>query len=305
MTKHIGVVVVTYFAEGEIAACLKSIAAQHIAHVKITAFVSDNGSTDKTRDIATAHKAVVTANGKNLGFSKAVNVGVKAAYKHGCDTILVLNPDAALKPNALKLMLDVLNSSDDIGGVGPTMLHGDGSPANVGYYLKAPTWLTVTLFSTFLRPWALKHPKFVARYEETDFSSTREVEQIPGACLLVTKKHLDDIGFLDEDFVIWFEDVEWCYRARKKGYRLLVCPEAEVLHEGGVSFDRWKSFEKAVTFYVSMRTFFRKAKPFSLPFVICSLCCNALVVYVKNHDRDQLRFIKRLLIGRPGRLPNS
>lgn len=302
----VGVVVVSYNDAEEIADCLTSIAEQTGKGIRIQAIVVDNNSQDDSVVIAASYKAVVIANGKNLGFAKAVNMGAKKAYGLGCDTILIFNPDAVLLPGSLQAMLKVLRSSEDIGAVGPLMVHSDGSLANKGYYLKAPTLLTVTCFSTWLRPWALKHPSLVKRYEEsalTDKSSQTDVEQIPGACLLVSKKDLRRIGLLDEEFAIWFEDVEWCYRARKMGYRLVFCPDAHVVHEGGVSFARWTGLTKAVTFYVSMKTYFRKCKPLSLPFVISVLCLNALVVYLKNHDKDQLRFIKHFLRQKTGTLP--
>jgi GT2 family glycosyltransferase len=303
----VGVVVVTYNDGGEIADCLKSIAEQATKDTRVQAVVVDNNSQDDSISIAKSYKAAVVANGKNLGFAKAVNIGVKKAYELGCDTILIFNPDAALLPGSLQAMLKVLRSSEDIGAVGPLMVHNDGSLANEGYYLKAPTLLTVTCFSTWLRPWALKHPSLVKKYEEgglTDKSGQADVEQIPGACLLISKKDLQRIGLLDEDFAIWFEDVEWCYRARKMGYRLVFCPDAHVVHEGGVSFARWKGLQKAVTFYVSMKTYFKKCKPLSLPFVIIVLCLNAIVVYLKNHDKDQLRFIKHFLKQKTGTLPD-
>lgn len=300
---HVGVVIVSYNSAGEIGACIQSVLDQVDSLLRVTPIVVDNNSKDDSLKVATKKNAITIANGKNLGFSRAVNIGIKKAYELGCDTILILNPDAMLRAGSLKSMWQLFQTSDDIGAVGPSMVHNDGSLANEGYYLKAPSALTVGCFSTMLRPWALKKDFLVRRYEERDLVHVRNVEQVPGACIFTSKAKLDKIGLLDEDFAIWFEDVEWCYRARRKGYRMVFCPDARVVHEGGVSFAKWEGLDKSVTFYVSMKTFFRKHKPLEYPLVILFLCLNAFGVYLKNHDKNQLRFIKRFVKQRTGKLP--
>ncbi len=296
--------VVSYNSASELSTCIQGAKkAIKQAGVRGDIIVIDNNSQDDSLGIASAAGALTVDNGKNLGFSKGVNIGVRKAYQLGCDTILLLNPDASLLPSSLKPMLEVLHSSADIGAVGPSMVRSDGSLSNEGYYLKTPSLLTVVCFSTWLRPWSLKQRFLMKRYEESDLTQQRDVDQIPGACVLASKKNFQKIGLLDEDFAIWFEDVEWSYRAREKGFRLVFCPDARVVHEGGISFAKWIGLEKSVTFYVSMKTFFRKHKPISLPFVVLALCINAFVVYLKSHDKDQLRFIKRILTQRTGTLP--
>lgn len=305
MKIKVGAVIVSYNSGAELGACITSVYAQSSPEIEATPIIVDNDSSDNSVLIAKKTKAIVKANSSNLGFSKAVNLGIREAYRIDCTYILVLNPDAILKPGSLATMLKALSASDDnIAAVGPFMVHEDGSPANEGYYLKAPSLLTVSSFSTLLRPWALKRKFLVNRYEEQNLTAMRPVEQIPGACLLVGKKHLDSIGLLDEDFAIWFEDVEWSYRARRMGYKLLFCPDAHVIHEGGVSFSKWDGLEKSVTFYVSLKTFFRKHKPLSYPLIVCVLVLNAFVSYTKSRDKNHLRFIKRFVGQRKGELPN-
>lgn len=303
MKPKVGVVIVSYNSSSELHKCVRSVLDQQSKNFSAQVFVVDNNSKDKSVSVAKKAGAKVVKSQKNLGFSKGVNLGIKEAFQEHCNSILILNPDAILKKGSLDAMLDCLNSNNNVAAVGPLMVHSNGSPANEGYYLKAPSLLTVTCFSTLLRPWALRKNILTSRYEEKNLIAEREVEQIPGACLLVNKDTLEKIGLLDEDFAIWFEDVEWSYRARKFGYRLLFCPDAHVVHEGGVSFSKWEGLEKSVTFYVSMKTFFRKHKPISYPFVVIVLCINAFISYVKGRDKNQLRFIKRLIIQKQGVLP--
>ena len=234
-----------------------------------------------------------------------MNAGIKYLFSKGAHYVLILNPDAIVLPTSLAKMVATLEHDSTIGAVGPTMVDSKGKSATSGYYLKAPSWLSILLYSTFLRPRFLRKRFIVTHvYEEAGLDTDREVEQIPGACLLTTRPILERTGLLDEDFAIWFEDVEWCYRARKKGYKMWFCHDAIVQHEGGVTFAKWKDLNKAVTFYVSMKTFFRKHKPLSYPLVVLIIIGNSLVLYVKNKDRSNLTFAKKFLRQHYGVLPN-
>lgn len=306
MDKKIGIVIVSYNSANELAACIKAAktAAQEAALEPVVIMV-DNNSKDESVQTAKKGGALTIANKTNLGFSAGVNQGIKAAFKNGCEFILILNPDLIMSTKSLSAMLSLLKSDSSIGAVGPSMIDKAGKPANDNYYIKAPSWMSVSLFSTFLRPHALKHPLLVNSFwAEGDMKTSREVEQIPGACLLTSKPVLDKVGLLDEDFAIWFEDVEWCYRARKNGFKMWFCAEAPVEHEGGTSFERWQSLDKAVTFYVSMKTFFNKHKPLSGVLVRLALTLNSLALFIKNHDKSNLVFLKKFWTQKRGVLPS-
>lgn len=306
-TSGVGVVVVSYNSESELQNCIRSCN-EAFAAAKVTGevVVVDNNSKDDSVPIAKKAGAAVIANTKNGGFSFAVNQGLhRLLQDKSFDYFLILNPDALLSAKSLKAMLESFNADTKIGAVGPSMSDAKGESTNEGYYLKAPSWISVLLFSTFLRPFFIRHKWFVKTfYEESNLSGSRAVEQIPGACLLTSRAVLDDVGLLDEDFAIWYEDVEWCYRARKKGYKMWFCEEATLQHVGGVSFAKWQNLDKAVTFYVSMKTFFRKHKPVSYWLVLLALSLNSLVLYIKSRDRSNLVFLKRLLATKRGKLPD-
>lgn len=302
----VGAVIVTYNSAADIEACVQSFNHQLIdkGEVDYLTVVVDNASKDSSAKIATKFASHVIQNNVNRGFSVAVNQGIRWLQNNNADYLLILNPDAVLKPGAIKNLLSVLDSSPSIGAVGPKMVDSNNLDVNKGYYLKAPSALTVTFFSTFLRPWALKKAWLVGQYEENLTDRIQDVDQIPGAAIFTSAEKLEAIGLLSEAFSIWFEDVEWCYRARKKGFRMVFVPKAEFIHEGGVSFAKWNDINKAITFYTSMKTFFRMHKPVSLPFVMLTIVGNALFVGLKNKDRSQLVFIKRFLKQKRGLLPD-
>ena len=141
-------------------------------------------------------------------------------------------------------------------------------------------------------------------YQECNLIEDRKVEQIPGACLMMTSKVLKNIGKLDEDFAIWFEDVEWSYRARQLGYKLLYVNTAHAIHEGGVSFKKWNDINMDITFYVSMKTFFKKNKPVQGFFVKLVVTFQRLLFLVFKRDKKQITFIKKFWTLKKGILPN-
>ena len=303
--QKIGIVIVSYNSSTELKACIKAAAAStKYAGLDGEIIVVDNHSKDDSCDQAKQAGAAVIANKQNTGFAVAVNQGIRKAFTLHCQYVLILNPDAILSKSALKLMKESFEPDQHVGAVGPSMVDKKGNSTTQGYYLKAPSWLSVLLFSTFLRPRALKHPRLVRSiYEETDLISDRSVAQIPGACLFTSRPVLDEVGLLDEDFAIWYEDVEWCYRARKHHYAMMYCHKAVVEHVGGVSFEKWQSLDKAVTFYVSMKTFFRKHKLLSYPLVIAIVLLNSLALYIRHGDRSNLIFAKKFLSQKRGVLP--
>ncbi len=306
MKRNVGIVIVSYNSADELKECVsKALAAITKAGVEGNVVVVDNNSKDNSVKVCKSLNVECIANKENKGFSVAVNQGIKRLFELKATDILILNPDAMMDPECLQFMLAELDKHEGVGAVGPSMLDASGKSTTDGYYLKAPSWISVMLFSTFLRPFFIKKPFFVNHfYQEANLSDSRTVEQIPGACLLVPKPVLDDIGLLDEDFAIWFEDVEWSYRARKHGYKLWFCAPAKVVHEGGVSFSKWQSLDKAVTFYVSMRTFFIKHKPVSSLMVQLVLIGNSFALYLKSRDKSNLVFIKRYLKQKKGVLPS-
>lgn len=304
---RIGAVVVSYNSADDLVSCLEGFLGQQSGSLKLEACVVDNNSKDAS--VAVAKKVArthVIASENNDGFSVAVNKGIRYFRERQFDYVIILNPDATMQKKSVQTMLNAFESHKNIGAVGPAMLHADGTDASDGYYLKAPSFLTVACFSTGLRPYAIKRPWLMRRYEEDlSLGASRMVEQIPGACLLTSMAILDRIGDLDEDFAIWFEDVEWSYRARKFGLELWFEPAAKVVHEGGVSFAKWNDMNKAVTFYVSMKTFFKKHKPLSYPLVVLVILANSFLLFVKNRDRSNLVFAKRFLKQKKGLLPKA
>jgi len=173
------------------------------AHTKIEyeLIVVDNGSTDNSVKYLEKQNVKVIKNGENLGFSKAINIGTRISRG---EYILWLNNDIIIKADGwLKYMVDEFNKIPNCGAVGPS--GGRIHPTTLQYI-------------------GGYHPFYKG-----------EVEYIEGWCLLTSKKVLDDVGFLDEDFFMFAEDSEWCFRAKKKGYKIIQIPNVPILHLGSMT----------------------------------------------------------------------
>ncbi|MDD5383772.1 MAG: glycosyltransferase family 2 protein [Gallionella sp.] len=227
--------------------------------------VVDNASTD---DSITALRNTFPAtriicNERNLGFAVACNLGAQTADgKH----ILFLNPDCILEHNAISLLIQAANSAPDVGMVGGLLTNPDGTE-QVGGRRAVPTpW------RSFVR--AFGFSKLSNRYPRlfSDFSLHKqplpdrpiEVEAISGACMLVRRDALEEVGLLDEGYFMHCEDLDWCMRFRQKGWKILFVPDAKMIHHQGHCsksrpiFVEWHKHKGMMRFY---RKFFRHQYP--------------------------------------------
>ena len=253
------VVIVNYNAGKLLSDSVASVLAAGAA----SAIVVDNGSTDGSlehleRVTGNARLAVIR-NGRNLGFAAACNVGARASSAR---RILFLNPDSVLAVDALARMLDVLDRSDAVGMAGGLLCNPDGSEQPGGRRVFP------TPKRAFMRAFGLS---CLARFFPgmfSDFLLHKEplpaapivVEAISGACMLVKREAMDDVGLWDEGYFLHCEDLDWCMRFRQKGWRVLFVPDARVTHVRGACsrsrpfFVEWHKHHGMLRFY---RKFFR------------------------------------------------
>lgn len=229
--------------------------------------VVDNKSTDESLDsILFDPQIKIIHNNSNLGFAVACNIGTKIATG---SHLLYLNPDCEFKPPALDKLLGILNSDQSVGMVGGLILNSDGSE-QAGARRAIPTpW------RSFVRAFGLA--KLSKRWPRLffDFHLHKqpiptlpiEVEAISGACMLVKREAITDVGLWDEGYFLHCEDLDWCMRFRLKGWKILFVPDAVVHHAKGISssgrpvFVEWHKHRGMIRFY---RKFFQHQYPFGL-----------------------------------------
>ena len=211
----------------------------------------DNHSGDESVHTVQEHFPWVKlmANAENLGFPRATNQAIaEASGKY----LLLLNPDTVVKPGAITALLAFMETQDHVGAAGPRLLNADQTlqPS----CSPSPTLLR-ELWRLFHLDWLYPY----AEYPLTRWSRYRahQVDVIKGACLLVRRKVLEQVGGLDEDFFIYSEEVDLCKRIQQAGWQLYWLPPAEVIHYGAQSTQQ-VAHEMFLNLYRYKVLYFRK-----------------------------------------------
>lgn len=219
------VVIVNYRTAELVIDCVRKLRRSPPSLAAMRIAVVDNGSGDGSleRLLAALPDETVIDAGGNLGFAKGNNLVLR-----GCDSdyALLLNSDAAISGASLDLMIAALRDNPRVGAVGGRIVDMDGG-ADQDYPAHFPT------LGQMLRRMVLG-PQFPALGRTTPVEMTR----LHGACMMVRRDVLAEVGLLDEDFFMYDEDVDWCLRIRAAGWRLWLLPDALVPHLGGASSGR-------------------------------------------------------------------
>lgn len=283
-SRRLTVVIVSYNSAPELTRCL-AVLSSATRGIDATVVVVDNGSRDNSVDIARAAGAVVIENRRNVGFARAVNAGLRVSQG---DLLLLLNPDVELAPGSITALAEALDRTGAT-AVGPCTVDSEGRVNTTRYYLKAPTFWQVLFFYTRLFGASQSEYRRCRWFNECGLGEeVREVDQIPGACLLTTADAIDRIGPFDERFPIWFEDVDWSERVRRAGGRLLYIGSIVITHSSGASFARWRSPTKEAMFYRSLLLYCRKFHwwwPFAWLLVIADRIARLVVTRRAEHAR--------------------
>ena len=260
------VIIVNYNAGRLLTESVQSVLAQGALHV----FVVDNDSHDESLAYLSAsisdNRIRIIRNGNNLGFAAACNIGVRGSV---AETLLFLNPDSVLAPGSLRRMIEVLESTPSIDMVGGLLCNPDGSEQPGGRRLFP------TPRRAFIRAFGLSHLSKWFPSLFSDFLLHKEplplvptpVESISGACMLVKREALEDVGMWDDGYFLHCEDLDWCMRFRLKNWLVMFVPDARVIHVWGACsrsrpfFVEWHKHHGMLRFY---RKFFKKKYPGSL-----------------------------------------
>lgn len=195
--------------------------------------VVDNASSDGSAAMVRGEfpEVRLIANDRNAGYAAGNNQGLRMAQG---EAVLLLNPDTEVPAGALERLLNVLEAHPDVGAVAPRLIGPDGRPqASVRGFPAPGALLAECLGLAALFPRSRRLGSYRLRHWPLD--DERDVDQPMMSCLLIRRQALDDVGLLDEAFPIFFNDVDWCYRARQRGWRIRFTPRVDVLHHGGAS----------------------------------------------------------------------
>lgn len=227
------VVIVNFNAGTYLAAAVESVLAQNQA---VEIIVIDNNSSDdsiaRLQDRHSDAEVLVIQLDANHGFAHACNIGI--AQARGA-TLLLLNPDCRMAPQALERLKAALESRPNLGMVGPMLVNPDGSEQRGGRRDIPNPWQIFCMTLQFHRLMP-NYPRFrsINLHGQPLPDSPVEVQAISGACMLVKRAVVEKISYLDSDYLLHFEDLDWCLRFANAGFGILFAPRAVVEHTQGV-----------------------------------------------------------------------
>lgn len=271
--KKVSIIIVNFNAGDYLLTCLKSLDEVR-TEIEFEIYVIDNASSDSSIGKAKKRfpKVNYIENSQNLGFGKANNQGIK---KSQTEYILLLNPDSKVLPKTIKEMVSFMDQNLDVGAASCRVELSDGSL----------DWASHRGFPT---PWAsLLYFIFKSRklYNLTNrnLNETHEVDSIVGAFMLLRKSVLDKVGLFDEDYFMYAEDIDLCFRIKQAGYKIMYVPYVKILHLKGISSGIKKhsqDLSPAIIetkkrsldyFYSTMKIFYKKHMEKNYPFFINGL----------------------------------
>lgn len=223
----LSIVIVNYKTTNLLLDGLRSITHNDCSH-DLEVIVIDNEVTvsTKTAILGQYPSAIVIENQTNVGYTRAVNQGIRLA--HG-EFILVLNADVELRKGALDRLVQFMLDHQGVGIAGAKLVYPDGQlqySARTFYDLKTLLYRRTPLGRLHPSSPVLRRHLML----DWDHNTARQVDWVLGACLLVRREAMKQVGLMDERYFLYLEDVDWCYRMHQHGWEVYYVPEAEIVH---------------------------------------------------------------------------
>lgn len=190
----------------------------------------------------------------NRGFAGGCNLGIASA--HG-DFVVLLNPDIVFTEPALYRIRDAMQADPSVGIGGIALKNMDETQQKCVWRFPTPLDQLLLLFKVHhvaprtqpIRRW---------RMDDFDYSHSTDVDQVMGAFFCMRREVIDHIGALDDGFFMWYEEVDYCKRAKEAGWRIRYFSPISAKHKKGSSFDRVPTLKKQAMLRKSIRRYMRK-----------------------------------------------
>ncbi len=249
------IIIVNYKSTPYLLGCLTSVF-ESIDGLKATVFVFDNGSHENLDSINETHPdTILIKNSNNLGFSRAVNNVLKKTIS---PYAVILNPDTTIDKGFLKSITSYMVSNPDVGIAGPKIFNPCGSIQ--GSARSFPALHTVFFGRGALLSKLFPNNRITCTNiltQNCDGKTPMEVDWVSGACMVVRREAIIDVGLLDERFFLYWEDVDWCKRMQRKGWKVTYYPRVSIEHYVGGSSEQ--NLTRAVfEFHKSAYRYFKK-----------------------------------------------
>jgi len=228
-TVDLSVIIVNYNTKDLLRACLSTVFDSELRSYTMEVFVSDNASSDGSKQMVGKEypQVRVIENSKNLGFAAANNQGLKMAQGR---YVVLLNSDTEVSPDTFSTMIEYMDENKDVGGATCKLVLADGK-IDPACHRGFPTpWASFTYYAGLekLFPRSRLFSKYHLGYKDPD--TIHDVDVISGAFFWVRQEIISSVGLLDEDYFMYAEDIDWAYRIRTAGWRIVYNPTTTTLH---------------------------------------------------------------------------
>lgn len=243
----------------------------------------DNGSSDDSGKMVKSKfsQAILVENEGNVGYCKASNQAIRASRGK---FILLLNSDTEIMPGALDSLYRFARQHPDAGAIGPMLLNTDGT---LQYSCRSFPSFGIAAMHAFLGLFFPTNP-YTRAYKLTEWghNSEREVDWISGACMFLRRQALEQIGFFDEDYFMYVEDVDLCYRLWQVGWKVYYLPSAKIIHH--IAQSSQQSPKMVIEHHKSIYRFYAKQNPngigrFLKPLVALGLFVRGTLLIMMNY----------------------
>lgn len=227
---RVSVIIVSFNASELLKACLWSLFQSQTNH-ELEVVIVDNNSADDSVSMVREYfpQVILIENPWNAGFAAGVNQAYVASTG---GYVLLLNPDARLRPGAIDRVVEFMETHPECGICGARLVNpkGDLEPSARRFPSSIYKFLTTSGLSTHFAS-----SKVFGRgdYRYFDHNSVLEVDWVPGTFSAIRRRMIEQLGFFDERFYLYYEETDLCLRAKGAGWKVYFVPDAEVVHEGG------------------------------------------------------------------------
>lgn len=274
---RLSILIVSWNTRELLRTCLQNLAGE-LHDLDAEVFLVDNDSADDSaKMVASCFPWVkLIANDSNRGFAAANNQALRLSK--GQD-ILLLNPDTEVQPGSIKTLLKFLDDHPKCGIVAPQLLNTDSS---VQRSCRAFPTFAGMLYELLGLSRMFPDSKTFGHYKMLDFNHDVQcqVDQPEGACLLIRRSVIEQVGELDEGYWMLFEEVDWCYRIKKAGWEIWFEPASQVVHHYGQSIKQVKArmiLSSHRGLYRFWSKHYRQGRVYLDPVVYCGLMTLAYV----------------------------
>jgi len=225
------IIVLNWNGKDDTFECLRSL--QKLGYPNFETVVVDNGSTDGSEEAIRASFPAVCfiQTGRNLGYAGGNNVGIKHALSHGADYIWLLNNDTTVDSKALSALVETAQADPKIAFVGSKI-----------YFYDKPNMIWCAGGTIDLAEGGRTDHPGMGQEDHGQFDKISDVGYVTGCSLLAARAAIEAVGFLPEEYFLYFEETDWSLAAQRKGYRTVMAPDSHVWHKYALTGDYKERF---------------------------------------------------------------